>query len=287
MRYAANGFGGCGGGYGDYGDYGDYGGFGVDVSNIRQRCRYDGASPCFDAFCKSKGVPYLGFWPVSDPELNAYMAHCLVGGGRPAIGFRPQRRFGGSRGRSLSGFGEDRAKALGFSASAVWADVQLGGSCYTPSSLNYKNPAMSGQCNAAGGRATKLVQAALNELGFNPGPPAGFFNEQTKSAGQAFAATMGMSYGGGLAPSKDVLVAMEDQLRQGKTPGPSTVTKYKKVGGTFVKDDDKGVLAGMSTTTTILLIAAAAGLGYVAYKGAKKRRGSTSTSTSRAMVLRR
>ncbi|MEE8385905.1 MAG: hypothetical protein V3S01_08310, partial [Dehalococcoidia bacterium] len=71
--------------------------------------------------------------------------------------FEPHQIFGG-----YGAFGAETT----FNAQQVWVDAQLGGSCYTPGSPNFEKPAMISTCNAAGGRATREIQAALNTLGY-------------------------------------------------------------------------------------------------------------------------
>jgi len=53
-----------------------------------------------------------------------------------------------------------------FSAGAVYADWQLGMSCYTPGTANYQNVALYPECDAAMKRALGMVQRGLIELGF-------------------------------------------------------------------------------------------------------------------------
>jgi len=94
----------------------------------------------------------------------------------------------------IAGFG---AAGSSFSADAVWADAQLGGSCYLPSVKNL-TAEMEGRCNAAGGRATRALQGALNKLGYGPLDVDGQYGPITGAAWKRFAAANGVPSGPGL-----------------------------------------------------------------------------------------
>jgi hypothetical protein len=115
------------------------------------------------------------------------------------------------------GFG---ALADEFKASKVWADAQLGGSCYTPSSPNYQVEEMYGACNAAGARATDMIRAALNELGYGPLVLGEMWSEANPGAAlKKYHADKGLAPGPGLGVSQAGLVAMEEDLKSGKKAG--------------------------------------------------------------------
>jgi len=94
----------------------------------------------------------------------------------------------------IAGFG---AAGSSFSADAVWADAQLGGSCYLPE-VQTLTAEMEGRCNAAGGRATRTLQGALNKLGYGPLDVDGQYGPITGAAWKRFAADNGVPSGPGL-----------------------------------------------------------------------------------------
>jgi hypothetical protein len=94
----------------------------------------------------------------------------------------------------IAGFG---AAGASFSADAVWADAELGGSCYLPGVQNL-TAEMEGRCNAAGGRATRTLQGALNKLGYGPLDVDGQYGPITGAAWQKFTADNGVPSGPGL-----------------------------------------------------------------------------------------
>jgi hypothetical protein len=172
-------------------------------------------------------------------------------------------------------FGEDRAKAIGFSAAKVWGYVQKSNACYAPTGAHFKTCQKSpqpatpcGNCNYNSGKAAALIQAGLHELGYDAGTVGAPWSGAVSAAWKQFTSDIGVPSGPGLA-NQAGLIAMEDQLQQGNTPGPKP-TKYKKVNGTLIKETKTG-LAGMGGLGIGLLLVAAAGLGYVAYRGKKKK----------------
>ena len=171
-----------------------------------------------------------------------------------------------------------------FNANAVWADVQLGGSCYMPNNPNYQNEAMYGKCNAAGERATNMIRAALNELGYGPLAVGNemWSNANPGAAWKRFLSDHNLPPGPGPGVSLQGLLLMEKLLKEGKKPGPGDKTEFEKVNGTFIpKTDDK--IAGMSAGTLLIAAAVVGGIGYLAYRSGKKKKGRGTTS----MMVRR
>jgi hypothetical protein len=161
-----------------------------------------------------------------------------------------------------------------FNAQQVWADARLGGSCFTPGNPNFENESMLGTCNAAGGRATREIQAALNALGYST-PLDGRFAGATKANWNKFMAQHKLSSAIGEVQEQGLLL-IEEQLRKGDTPGPDTPLKTKKVNGKFipVNGDSK---AGLGALGVVALIGLAA---FGAAMVIKKRRGGAKSSRS-------
>jgi hypothetical protein len=120
--------------------------------------------------------------------------------------------------KGMSGCGSSCGCSMGavdfdFNANKVWADVQLGGSCYTPNNPNYQNEAMYGQCNAAGARATDTIRKGLNALGYGPLVLGEMWsNANPGDALAKFHADEGLAPGPGLGVSKAGLQRMEERL---------------------------------------------------------------------------
>jgi hypothetical protein len=130
-----------------------------------------------------------------------------------------------------------------FDADQVWADAQMGGTigdaqagyaaqgCLpggaSPPGFNEAQRQACtagwqqlGRINAAGGRAAKAVQAGLNELGYGPIAVDGMWGSESSAAWAKFAADAKVPAGPGLV-SRAGIVAMEEALKGGKTPGPT------------------------------------------------------------------
>jgi hypothetical protein len=188
-----------------------------------------------------------------------------------------------------AGYGGFGSIAADFSANAVWADVQLGASCYTGQAGANTN---IGQCNAAGGRAANMIRVGLNELGYGP-LQVGTSTWTSANPGNAwnrFLADHGLPPGPGLGISLQGLMLMEQLLKEGKKPGPAQAVSYKKVNGQLIPTGDKGLeIAGMSGGTLLLAAAVVGGVGYLAWKSGqkKKRGGAYGSGSSTAMTLRR
>lgn len=128
-----------------------------------------------------------------------------------------------------------------FNAEQVWADVQKGGSCYTPGTPFYiaiaeyqaQDPpntqaanVLLGQCNAAGAKATHAIREALVKLGYGDGITYGVGWSEANPGQQwkAFLADYGMAPGPGLGVTKLGLQQMEAKLKG----QPDVVTQNKK-----------------------------------------------------------
>lgn len=185
----------------------------------------------------------------------------------------------------MSGFG---AFADTFSAQQVWNDAQLGGSCFTPGNANFKaceeptTPAC-GQCNAAGARATKQVQAALNQLGYGPMAVDGKWGSGTSGAWKRYLADNGLTPGPGLGLSEQGLALMERQLKGGEKPGSGEKIEFENVNGQLIPKKGSGIAtAGLSGGTLLLAALVAGGIGFAAWKAGKKKKGGRTA----AMTLR-
>lgn len=193
----------------------------------------------------------------------------------PPIGPMPVSGLGcGCSGQSdMGSYGFGSVKD-DFDANKVWADAQLGGSCYTPGNPNYQNTAMQGSCNAAGGRATRMVQAALSELGYGPLNVNGYWTEGNPgSQWKKFLSEAGLSPGPGLGLSLQGLTLMQQKLRAGEKPGSGDKVEYENVNGQLIPKENKGLnIGGMSGGTLLLAAVVVGGLGYAAYKAGKKKK---------------
>lgn len=168
----------------------------------------------------------------------------------------------------ISGFG---STAETFDAGSVWADVELGGSCYT--NEGPKPGANLGACNAAGGRATRAIQAALNELGYGPISVTGKWDGATGSKWRRFLSDMGLQPGPGLGVSQQGLMTMEKLLKEGKSPGPGKKIEYDKQGDQYIPRDPGGMsAAGLGGGGMLLAVLVIGGLGYAAYQSGKKKK---------------
>jgi hypothetical protein len=169
----------------------------------------------------------------------------------------------------MSGFG---STADTFSAGSVWADVQQGGSCYGASGPI--EGANVGACNAAGGRATRAIQAALNEMGYGPISVTGRWDGATGGKWRRFLSDHGLQPGPGLGVSEQGLLLMEKLLKEGKTPGPQDPVVYDKQGDQYIpRDSGPGsATAGLGTGGLLLGALVIGGLGYAAYQSGKKKK---------------
>ncbi len=165
-----------------------------------------------------------------------------------------------------AGFG---ALADTFNAQTVWADVQAGSACYEkpPRSTNI------GACNVAGARATREIQAALNELGYGPIAVDGQWGSGTRSKWLRFLSDAKLPPGPGEGISLQGLMHMERQLQGNKKPGPGEKIAFEKVNGEFVPKEGGISVAGLSGGPLLLAAALVGVVGYGVYKTAKKRRG--------------
>jgi len=184
----------------------------------------------------------------------------------------------------FSGFG---SVANDFNANQVWADVQKGGACYTPGNPLYTacqaDSAACGPCNFAGGKATNMIRAGLNELGYGPlqvGNVA-WGEGNPGAAWKRFLSDHGLPPGPGLGVSLQGLMLMERLLKEGARPGPNEPTEYEKVNGQYLPVKKAG-LAGISSGTLVLAALVVGSIGYAAYRAGKKRKG---RGTTRTMTL--
>lgn len=191
---------------------------------------------------------------------------------------------------AASGYGAFGTIADTFSASAIMADVAISDECYGPGGPCIgPGPALGpgsaackaivGRCNAASIRASKMVQAGLNELGY--GPIAVDGSQNWIGPWKRYLSDEGMTPGPGLGLSLAGLLRMEQQLKAGEKPGPAPAKKFTKVNGEIIpvtppvvepKPTGLAALGGMGIA---LIAVAAIGVGYVVYKGTKRRPGTT------------
>jgi hypothetical protein len=170
----------------------------------------------------------------------------------------------------------------------VMADITASDVCYGPGGLcagamagSTQCTAAQGRCNAAGQRANKEIAAALNALGYGPIPVDGTLG--WRGAYNAFLADHGLTKGPGFGITRQALLTMKSKLDQGEAPGPATPEKYKKVNGELIPENGDA-RAGISSGTLLLAALVVGGIGYLAYKSGKKKKGGA--SSSRAMVMR-
>lgn len=169
-----------------------------------------------------------------------------------------------------AGFG---AFADTFSAQTVWADVRAGSACYEkpPRSTN------KGACNFAGSRATREIQAALNQLGYGPIAVDGAWGSGTQSKWNRYLADNKLSPGPGLGISLQALTLMERQLKGGDKPGPGAKVEFEKVNGQLIakkvtKEDTGIAVAGLTGGGLLLAALVVGGIGYAVYRTGKKKR---------------
>lgn len=192
--------------------------------------------------------------------------------------FTPHEVFNGMGGLGafyyLQGFG---STAETFSAAAVWQDVLTTNACYGPEDQRPASPPY-GACNAAGSRAVKAVQAALNELGYGPIPVDGNVSSPWEGQWKQFLAQHNLSPGPGFGLTEQGLILMEKFLKEGKTPGPNKPVKFDKVNGEYIPTGDDTAFAGLGAGGLLLAAAVIGGLLVMAGKDKKKdRRGQTRT----------
>lgn len=161
-----------------------------------------------------------------------------------------------------AGFGA--VGSSGFSADDVLRNVAISDTCYGPGGTGKP----SGACNVAGQKANKAVAAGLNELGYGPVAVDGSISWQ--GAWSQFLADHGLTPGPGFGLTKQGLLLMEQQIRNGEKPGPGKKVVYKKVNGEYVPTGEEG--ESMAGVGLGLLFVAAAGVGYLAYRAGKRRK---------------
>lgn len=173
----------------------------------------------------------------------------------------------------------------------VMADIAASDVCYGPAGV-CKDPASAeckaaqGTCNFKGQRANKEIAAALNALGYGPVAVSGAITWQ--AAYNQFLADNGLAKGPGYGITRQALLTMKQQLEAGEPTGPGEPATYKKVNGELIPTKPPpadAAKAGVSTGTILLAALAVGGIGYLAYKAGKKKKGGAG-STSRAMQLR-
>ena len=172
----------------------------------------------------------------------------------------------------------------------VMADIAASDVCYGPTGV-CKDPASAeckaaqGQCNFAGQRANKEIAAALNALGYGPVAVSGAITWQ--GAYNQFLANNGLAKGPGYGITRQALLTMKQQLDAGEPTGPGEPTTYKKVNGELIPTGNGAgaARAGVSTGTILLAAIVVGGIGYMAYKAGKKKKGGA-RSTSTSMTLR-
>jgi peptidoglycan hydrolase-like protein with peptidoglycan-binding domain len=177
-----------------------------------------------------------------------------------------------------AGFG---AFADTFSAQTVWADVQAGSACYEtpPRSTN------KGACNVAGARATREIQAALNQLGYGPMTVDGQWGSGTQSKWNRYLADNKLSPGPGLGISQQALALMERQLKGGDKPGPGKKVEFEKVNGQLIPKEDTGIaVAGLSGGGLLLAALIVGGIGFAVFKAGKKKKGGMGGKPSTALA---
>lgn len=191
----------------------------------------------------------------------------------------------------MLGFGSIAAT---FSAADVWADVQIVGSCFSWDAAKGATVNQSGlsqgECNNKSQQVNKAVSAALNELGYGPISVDGSISWQ--GAYSKFLADFGLTKGPGYGLTQQALAVMEQQLRDGKVPGPNPPVKYEKIDkNTYVPTGKPGLAAaGLGTGGLILAALVLGGIGYAAYKSGKKKRssgGPRRTGSGRSMRLQK
>jgi hypothetical protein len=187
-----------------------------------------------------------------------------------------------------SGYGA-AAPLYNLDVDQVMADITASDACYGPGGLcagtmsgSTQCQAAQGRCNAAGQRANKEIAAALNALGYGPIPVDGTIS--WKGAYSSFLADHGLTKGPGFGITRQALMTMKAKLDAGETPGPSTPQTYKKVNGELIPDGDVA-RSGINAGTILLAAIVVGGVGYLAYKSGKKKKGGA-RSTSTAMQLR-
>jgi hypothetical protein len=170
----------------------------------------------------------------------------------------------------FSGYGATDTAAIrkSFNATEVWAQAQLGGSCYTPGNPMYDLCSVQGQnaacakCNAAGGKASDQIRRGLVELGYADDLTTGvMWGGADEAAWKAFTADQSLPAGPGLV-NKVGIDRMGELLHAGEAPGPTGKAGMGKIGW--------------------LLVAGAIGVAAVAVMAGKKRR--SGAASGRAMV---
>lgn len=138
-----------------------------------------------------------------------------------------------SPGQQYRGLGAADGVAGSFSATEVWANAQLGGSCYGPTPI----PGVTeGQCNVAGMKAVQMLQMGLNALGYGPFPVTKSASDPiTWDRWKQFLKDVGMPPGP--APfylTQEGLAKMQAMLQAGAHPGPGPKQDFQLVGGEWV-----------------------------------------------------
>lgn len=208
--------------------------------------------------------------------------------------FKPHEVFSGMGSYYyLQGFGAFGSVATDFNAAAVFADVQKGGSCYDGKT---HTAAEMSACNAAGSRATRMIQAALNELGYGPLDVNGAWKDPGNpgSAWKKFLADNGMSPGPGLGITQQGLVKMEQLLKSGTPTGPNAPTEFEvdPTTGQVIPSGKPGggsvAAAALGPGGMLLAAVVVAGIGVAAWQAGKKKKGGRGHGgmTSRAMARR-
>lgn len=169
-------------------------------------------------------------------------------------------------GQVFSGLGGIKEE---FNAEAVWADVKAG----TP--VKY-----GGQGNNfRGARAVRTIQVGLNALGYGPTPVNGDVGS-VQAPWKAFMRQHKLSTAVGLI-QKNGLVLMQELLRKGAKPGPGKAIHYKKVGGEWIPDTDKGGLAtaGMGGAALVALLIIGGAAAYALTRDKEEEAPSTQLAT--------
>lgn len=149
-----------------------------------------------------------------------------------SLGFGAYYQF--SPGQQYAGFGAVSSGVAGsFSATDVWANAQLGGSCYGPNPIPGVTQA---QCNDAGMRAVQMLQMGLNALGYGPFPVTKSASDPiTWDRWKQFLKDVGLPPGP--APfylSQEGLAKMQAMLQAGAHPGPGPKQDFQLVGSQWV-----------------------------------------------------
>jgi len=143
--------------------------------------------------------------------------------------------------QAAAGFGQ-----IDFNAASVWSDWKAGG--------------------ASGAQAAKMVQAALNQLGYGPLAVDGQFGAGSLSAWGRFAKDFGT--GDAAWPTQVGITKLGEALVAGGTPGGGPAVTAHMVGGQIVPG-----AAPMSTGAKVALgVAAAVLVGGGVYLVVKKRK---------------